>query len=444
MTSEGRKRLDHEFHFHDKIWYSARRLEKEGAPELKDVDALPFFDAVIIKKTLPIIHVDSNMFQALLTYVHDKLLDHPGVEQTLKGIRETFMPMGGTVRARIASYRRGCTKCRRRLKERVQMEVGDFPLVRSTVSPPFYHSMIDIATAFKAKATKNSKEYSAVYALVIVCITTSATNILVMESLSTAAVVQALERHASRYGMPGELFVDSGTQLINLQNVRFDLTSVNGTKHREMTFKVSVANPKAHHEQGRVERKIRVLRDMLSRLSDTDDTCRTILEWETTFARISSQVDDLPIARGSATAATDLGWEIITPNRLKLGRNSHRNLEGPVVLDNHPSSQLERNRIIFCKWYKLFLERIPLLIPVAEKESCRGVKVGDVVLFVYQDSNIPGMETWKLARVIECVSARTVVVEFASASGRLRTLQRSVRQLCLILEAEEMVVRPNL
>ncbi len=94
---------------------------------------------------------------------------------------------------------------------------------------------------------------------------------------------------------------------------------------------MTVASPKAHHEQGQVERRVRVLRDMLHRLSDTDDTCQTLLEWETVFARIASQVDDVPIARGSANAATDLGWEIITPNRLKLGRNAHRNLEGPVV-----------------------------------------------------------------------------------------------------------------
>jgi hypothetical protein len=40
-----------------------------------------------------------------------------------------------------------------------------------------------------------------------------------------------------------------------------------------MTFKITVANPKAHHEQGSVERRIKVLQDMLQRLSDTDDVC---------------------------------------------------------------------------------------------------------------------------------------------------------------------------
>jgi hypothetical protein len=303
--------------------------------------------------------------------------------------------------------------------------------------------MLDIATGFRGKPTKNSREYVAVYALVMVCMTTSATSILALEALSTTAVIQALERHAARYGMPAELYVDSGTQLINLRNADFDIRGIEGIQLRGMAFKVNVASPKAHHEQGRVERRIKVLREMLQRLSDTEDVCRTLLEWETVFARISSQVDDLPIARGSATAATDLGWEIITPNRLKLGRNVHRNLEGPVVLDNNPESQLERSKLIFSRWYKIFLDRLPLLIPTVDKEVGRDVQVGDLVLFIFQDSNIPGMETWKIARVVSLVSARTVLLEYANAGGGRKTLERSIRQVSLILGVDELCTEPG-
>ena len=50
-----------------------------------------------------------------------------------------------------------------------------------------------------------------IYALVIVCIMTGTTNILASEGLETADVVQALERHASRHGIPAVIFVDNGT-----------------------------------------------------------------------------------------------------------------------------------------------------------------------------------------------------------------------------------------
>ena len=55
-----------------------------------------------------------------------------------------------------------------------------------------------------------------IYALVIVCIMTGTTNILALEGLETADVVQALERHASRHGIPAVIFVDNGTQLKTL------------------------------------------------------------------------------------------------------------------------------------------------------------------------------------------------------------------------------------
>jgi hypothetical protein len=190
-AAEGRQKLETEYHRDGEIWYSARRLEKEGEPELRDVDGLPFFDALSIKKVLPIVHIQSSIFQSYLSYVHDRLLDHPGVEQTLKGIRECMMPVGGNVRAKIAAYRRACTKCRRRLKDRIQKEVGDYPKSRSTVAPPFYHVMLGIATGFRGKPTKNSREYVAVYALVMVCMTTSATSILALEALSTTAVIRS-------------------------------------------------------------------------------------------------------------------------------------------------------------------------------------------------------------------------------------------------------------
>ena len=54
----------------------------------------------------------------------------------------------------------------------------------------------------------------------------------------------------------------------------------------------------------------------------------TCLQWDALFSRISNTIDNLPIARGDTSNETSLGYEIITPNRLKLGQNNHRSLEG--------------------------------------------------------------------------------------------------------------------
>ena len=71
--------------------------------------------------------------------------------------------------------------------------------------------MIDIAFGFSGQPFKRSRTKLKLYALVFVCILTGTTKILVLEGLETQDVVQSIERHASRYGVPRELFIDNGT-----------------------------------------------------------------------------------------------------------------------------------------------------------------------------------------------------------------------------------------
>ena len=56
-----------------------------------------------------------------------------------------------------------------------------------------------------------------------------------------------------------------------------------------------------------------------------------MLQWETLFSKIDNTVDNLPMATGNTTNATNLGYKINTPNRLKLGRNNYRSLEGSGI-----------------------------------------------------------------------------------------------------------------
>jgi len=438
-AAEGAKGLAKHYTFQDGLWYSSGRLGKEGCVDAVDLDSMPFFDSITLQKLVPIVLTRSTIFQSYMAYIHDRLMDHPGVEPTLREVKLTMMPIGAPgPRIVILNHKKKCTKCRLRLKQTIEKELADFPACRTTVAPPFYFVQMDIAMGFRGKRYDTAKrsEFS-VHALVIVCLTTSATNILVLDGLRTESVVMALQRHAARYGMPGEIYVDSGTNLVKLADVSFDLRGVDGAMFRGSTFRITVSTPKAHEKQGRVERRIRVLREMLERVSQTSSLCETLIGWETLFARISSQIDDLPIARGSATAATDIGWEIITPNRLKLGRNNHRNLDGDVVLDNAPQTLLDRNRAIFAVWYKIFLERLHLLVPRAGVADSRELRLDDIVLFRFQDSSLPRLEVWKLGRVVQLISARTVLIQYSHAGAGHLQIRRSVRQICLILGIEE-------
>ena len=66
------------------------------------------------------------------------------------------------------------------------------------LAPPFYNIMVDIAYGFPGKAFKRARTKINIYALVIVCLMSGATNILALEGIETQDVVQAIERHGTR------------------------------------------------------------------------------------------------------------------------------------------------------------------------------------------------------------------------------------------------------
>jgi hypothetical protein len=434
----GKPKLIKQFTHRDGIWYTSQRLEKEGLIEKADLDFSPFFDAVSIKKVLPVIPVDSKLFRAFVLHIHFKELPHQGVEATLARIKQTFFPIGDARRL-IASVKKSCSKCRILLKQVVGLELADIHPARTTIAPPFYAVQMDIAMGFKARPTNDSRKSFTAHALVVVCLLTSATSIMVIDGLTTQTVVMALERHASRYGMPAQVFVDSGTQLEKLNDTHFSIRDVNGWESHGKRFTVTVATPKAHEQQGRVEAKIKIVRNLLQSLSDTAELVNTLLGWETMFARIADQIDNLPIARGSSRAPTDLGWEIITPNRLKLGRNNFRQLEGTVILSNAPQTQLERNRLVQEKWYELFVSRIQLLVPKAEKHDTIALQPDDVVLFVFQDAALRKMWVWRLGVIVRPVSRSTFEIRYISQPGSPpRLILRDARHISLIHKSDEI------
>ena len=95
-----------------------------------------------------------------------------------------------------------------------------------------------------------------------------------------------------------------------------------------MGISIIVSTAKVHSERGRVERRIRTLRESLQKISVSGTHPRTALQWETLFALISYTGDNVPIAKGNSTSLSNVGYDIITLNRLKLGKNNNRSLEG--------------------------------------------------------------------------------------------------------------------
>ena len=60
----------------------------------------------------------------------------------------------------------------------------------------------------------------------------------------------------------------------------------------------------------------------------------SIIEWETVGAQISNSIN-MPIVVGNLVADLE-NIDVITPNRLRLGRNNERSPMGPLVVTGKP------------------------------------------------------------------------------------------------------------
>ena len=430
----------------DGVLYHEGRLSEENPFQQSDLGFEVFFDNQEIKSLLPVVLSDSDLFFAHVMFVHNSVRVHSGVEITLREVFKTMMVLNNPRRV-IQKIRRDCTKCRLIAKKTLELRMANHHQARNHITPPFYHCQVDTVFGFKGQAFKKARQTFKIYALIIVCLLTGATNILAMEGLETQDVIQAMERHASRHGVPAVLSVDNGTQLIAMENTKFNLRDMQTQVHDSLGLKVEVSNAKSHEERGRVEAKVKILRSMLDKLSVSTNSAMTAIQWETLFARISSMMDDVPIAKCSNSNVNDPKWDIITANRLKLGRNNNRSLEGWFDLEkgSGPDALLRRNQDLQKVWYQTFIDSIHHLIPRPAKWSKSDpLNVGDVVVFTYTENAMgKSRDVWKLGKIEKIVKKNKVEITYpgpmdSKGRSKKKTLVRCPRNISVVFAVGEI------
>ena len=113
------------------------------------------------------------------------------------------------------------------------------------------------------------------------CLLSGACNILAMEGCETQDLVAAIERHSARYGVPGSIYIDNGTQLKALKHSSMSLRDVHAQVQNSLSIRVIVSTAKAHSERGMVKRKIRSLRESPEKMGVNTNHPQTVFQWET-------------------------------------------------------------------------------------------------------------------------------------------------------------------
>lgn len=413
------------------------RLAQDSKVAVLDLDYLnlSFLDGQEITFCNPCIMPDSVIFYAYAMWVHLKSAPHMGLESTLVEIMKRFHPV--RPRRILAKLLGDCVKCKITRRKVLEHEMAKHSAPRLTLAPPFTFCMGDLAQDFRTKSRFTGRQSMRAPALVLCCLLTGATAIYILEDWSTQSVAYALERHGCRYGFPSQLYVDSGSQLKKLSTVTYSIVDLATSVRAKFCCDIVVAPPKSHSSQGRVERRIGLIKTALSKLAESGFLL-SFLEWECLFSRIANDLNNLPISRPSSTGVVRPEWTVLTPNRLLLGRNNKRSMVGPLVIDATPSLSFERMREAQEEWYRFFVKQIHLFVPTPKWFHSDKVQKGDVVLFFLSTHMKATGTVWHYGLVVD-VQGLTLTVEYTvPPSNTKKSLTRSKRDVVRIAHETEL------
>ena len=125
------------------------------------------------------------------------------------------------------------------------------------------------------------------------------------------------------------------------------------------------------------------------------------MQWETIAAITANCINNLPLALGDATGDIE-NLDLITPNRLLLGRNNDRSPVGSMSVSDSYDKLLATNDRIFKAWFENWLvSHVPKLMDQPKWfKGERDLKVGDIVLFLKQDSELCDMYQYGMVEAV--------------------------------------------
>ena len=423
------------------LYYTGRILQTQkigGNLTLCDVS----FDLAKSTFCVPIVESHSPLAYSIVNEVHwyDPDVWHAGVESALRTVNSTAYVIGG--RRLVKAIKDACTKCRLLWKEEVKVAMGPKDDSNLCIAPAFYNTQIDIVGPFECFSNANKRATLKLWFVVFCCSTTGAIDCKVMEDYTADAFTLAFIRFACRYGYPGNVYPDAGSQL--LKGCKDMEISFSDLKHRlsvEYGVEFHPCPVGSHYYHGKVERKIQEIRKSIEK--EVGKKRLSLIQWETLGQQISNSINNLPIGLGNKCDSLE-NLDLLTPNRLLLGRNNNRCPTAPLVLSSDVRKIVQTNQEIFSVWFRSWLiSYVPTLVPQPKWfQTNKSISVGDVVLFSKSDKEFENVYQYgmvKLTHISKDGLIRKVDVEYQNPNeNSKRVTTRGVRELIVIHPFDEL------
>lgn len=420
---------------HGILFYNSRVLDGQTIQTLEN----SAFDLAPLHFVRPVIERYSPLAYSIMVHSHQEKVNHRNSVETLRVSREIAYVFGGRELAK--EIREKCIHCRRFKARLVEAEMATIHQNRLTVAPAFFNVMIDLLGPYKAMCEHNHRAAVKVWGVVFKDPATAAIAVYCMPGYSTECFLQAYTRFAAKHGHPNKIFIDQGSQLVKAaaeaQLVMLDIQTELEAKY-QVGIEYQVCPVTGHSHHGIVERSIKEVKklfDMIYGPLKLD-----IMSYETAFHFIANELNNMPFGLGSRSEGLG-SLDLLTPNRLLLGRNNRRSLGGYADLAD-PQRLLQQNDEVYQAWWEVWeKEKLADYIPRPSKwkGATNQLKVGDIVIFLKDDVDQTfGSPVWKMGEIVELKAledgvVRTVIIQYKNATEEIfRTTKRCARKIAVM------------
>ena len=427
------------------LYYTSRIADGQEVPNLTE-HAL---DVTPLSFCKPLALQESPVAYSVMIHSHAGPACHRGAVATLRESMTELHIFGG--RNLANKICRSCPLCKAHKARMVRVEMGKLHANRLTIAPPFALAQVDLFGPYLAQCKHNHRAQVKMWGAVFKCCASGAVMAYTMTDYSAKAFCDAYTRHAAHYGHSSKLFIDEGTQLKAAAS-KMEWASMLHGLHTD--FGIGIEHETApvggHNYNGMVERAIQEIK----RLFETVYSGFKLdsMDFETSLAWICNELNNFPLCLGSRYR--DMGeLDVITPNRLLLGKNNRACLSGPCVVAG-PSKMREKQREISEAWWRAWKEeRLQLFVPRLRQQSQSDppVQMGDIVTFRRTGGdNVLGEPVWRIGRIKEVTTSADGQVRRATVEYRhkdetvLRTTNRAVRELAILHSEDDIPLTQQL
>ena len=425
-----------EFEERDGILFGAGRLSHPSVLIRNEEDIKLFNDMDYLQ---PVFLANDSLTYAISMYAHWVLCPHSGVERTMSTVLRIIHVE--KLRKVIKFIRETCPRCRYLLKKHYTPATGNQSLYSVMRAPPFFACMIDIAGTFEAHDSIKMRVKKDSYFLVQVCLVTGAVAIGVLEDLTTSSIIMAISRTAFRYGWSKYLIADNQSSFKTLESLKISYKDLKGKLWRDQKIILDFSTPLAHNEHGRVESKIKILKDYLKKSGELGKK-HSFVEWETIGMSIASAINGLPICHNQDDPQADDTLGLLTPNMFLIGRNNSRAPEGFAEFEHNPVRAIKQLAEMNTLLLDLLGDYVHRFIPGKRVADGNAPEVDDVVLFVIKEAERTRNVKYRFGRVIKIdVDGRQnkVRIRYRNAAETVfREVDRQVKDVVLIQGSEEL------